>query len=76
MFLIERYCTEGMKRMNTFKVFLKNGSSVTINAKHVKITAGNTVFYNDRKSLADQYINGPEIVANFTKDDYSYFIKD
>jgi len=62
--------------MNTFKVFLKNGSSVTINAKHVKITSNNTVFYNDRKSLADQYINGPEIVANFTKDDYSHFIKD
>lgn len=62
--------------MAEYNVHLKNGRIVVVDSKYVKVSnVGAAIFYNDRLSLTDQYINGPEIVATFNIEDYSYFKK-
>lgn len=58
-----------------YNVHLKNGRIVEIESKDVRVNKNIALFYNDRESLTDQYISGPQIVATFNLDDYSYFIE-
>jgi len=61
--------------VNTYNVHLKNGMIVEVESTRVVERLGSIKFCNDRQSLTDQYINGPEIVATFNLDEVSYFIK-
>lgn len=62
--------------MPEYNVHMKDGCIVEVESKHVKVSnAGAAIFYNDRPSIADQYINGPEIVATFNIAEYLYFKK-
>lgn len=62
--------------MKEYSVRLKDRTMVIVQSKYVKVKHDNSlIFYNDRKSLSDQYLNGPEIVATFNPGEYSYFVE-
>lgn len=61
--------------MNKYNVHLKNGRIVEVESRRVVERGGSIKFCNDRSSLADQYVNGPEIVATFNLDEVVYFMK-
>lgn len=62
--------------MKEYNVRLRDGSMVIVKSKYVKVKADNSlVFYNDRKTLSDQFVNGPEVVASFNFGEYSYFVE-
>ncbi|WP_421927657.1 hypothetical protein [Lysinibacillus capsici] len=61
--------------MNMYNVHLKNGRIVEVESQKNAVGGGSIKFYNDRASLAEQYLNGPEVIATFNLDDISYFIK-
>lgn len=62
--------------MREYTIELKNGVTVFIKSKYVKVRQDNVlVFYNPRKSLTEQHLYGVEVVATFNSDEYSYFFE-
>ncbi|MET4560771.1 hypothetical protein ABIA69_001915 [Lysinibacillus parviboronicapiens] len=59
----------------TYNVHLKTGRIVEVESQRVVEKGGSIKFCNDRPSLADQYVNGPEIVASFNLDEVVYLMK-
>lgn len=59
--------------MFTYTVELKNGNVHEVSAQRVIEKNGLVNFCNDRKSITEQYLNGPEIVAAFNISDVLYF---
>jgi len=56
-----------------YTIVLKNGAEYIISAQRVIEKGGLVRFCNDRKSLSDQYFNGPKIVAAFNVDEVLFF---
>lgn len=61
--------------MNLYTVVLKDGTHVIVTSKYVSTRLNQIKFYNDRKSLVDQHLNGPDVVAAFNSEEIRYFAK-
>lgn len=62
-------------KTSKYKIALLSGKDVEITCQKVKVRMNDTIFYSDRVSITDQYLNGPIIHAVYKNVEYRSFVK-